>query len=168
MDQGSISHPVPPASFAPRRLTRAERRLGFYLLGSAVVYGGAGLVFWVFPAWCQWVSGWLGEAVGLETGRALPASLWHPLGVSMMFTISCCAAMAGIDPRRNRPFVLPLIVSKLASTAVAIGWLLTGHGLASTLGVVATDLPIAGVTIAMYAAAVRSVNGSWLRGDPPL
>ena len=133
------------------------------MLGSGVVYLLVGAGFWVLPAFNQRVAGLLGAAFGMSEGEALPAALWLPLGVSMMFTIATCALLAAVDPRRNRVFVLPVMVSKAVSTLCAGSLVLFGTGQASALGVVLTDLPLFVATLWMYAAAVRSVNGSWLR-----
>lgn len=150
------------------RLSRWERRFGWFMLGSGLIYAVVGLFFAFFPGTGRLLAGLPGVALGLPEGDALPASLWHPLAVSMMLTIATCALLAGIDPRRNRPYALPVIVSKATSTFTALGLVLAGQAQASALGVVVTDLPILVATAALYAAATRSVNGSWLRGGPPL
>lgn len=146
-----------------QRLAAEERRLGWFMMGCGVVYLAVGLGFWVFPAFNQQIAGLAGVALGLAERDVLPAPLWTPLAVSMMFTIATCSALAAIDPRRNRVFVLPVLVSKAVSTLCAASLLLAGVGQASALGVILTDLPLLLITLWLYVAAVRSVNGSWLR-----
>ena len=75
--------------------------------------------------------------------------------------VGICALLAGIDPRRSRPLAIPLIAALMAGAAVSIlGAFPPSHALA--------DGGLALATLALMESARASVNGSLLRGGPPL
>ena len=150
------------------RLTDAERRFGWFMLICGVVYLLGGIGFWLLPAFNQAIAEVITGFAGLGTSGALPAPMWLPLGISMMWTIAACALIAGVDPRRNRVFAIPVIVSKGVSTAAAAWFVIRGVGQASALAVVITDLPLLIATLWLYRAAMCSVGGRWLVAGPPI
>jgi len=147
-------------------LTDEERRFGTFMLATGTIYGLGALSFGFLPALTQRLGGWGGVALGLPVGVALPGSMWLALGVSMMCMLTLCCLMVARDPRANRPFVLPVLLSKAVSTLYAGVLVLLGQAEASALGTVATDLPLFVVTFFLARSALRSVNGNWLVGGP--
>jgi hypothetical protein len=75
--------------------------------------------------------------------------------------VGLCAMMAGVEPRRSRPLALPLIAALLAGAAVsALSGLPRSH--------VVADGGLAVAVLVLMESARSSVNGSLLRGGPPL
>jgi len=148
-------------------LTAAERRLGWFMLGSGVVYLLGALFFSILPEMSANVAGFTGSLLGFAVVEDSARGLWHPLACGLMFAIASAALMVGIDPRRNRTFAIPVIVSKGSTVLLAVVDLMTREAGASTLGIVVTDFPLFLVTAFLYIGAMRSVGGSWLRNGPP-
>ena len=75
--------------------------------------------------------------------------------------VGVCALLAGLEPRRNRPLAIPLIAALLAGALVSLigGWP-AGHVIA--------DAGLATAAFFLMESARGSVNGSLLRGGPPL
>jgi hypothetical protein len=147
-------------------LTDEERRFGTFMLATAVLYGLGALSFGILPSLTQRWGGLGGAALGLPVGDALPGPMWLVLGVSMMCMLTLCCLMVGRDPRGNRPFVLPVLLSKWVSSLYAGTLVILGQAEASALGTVATDLPLFVATFVLARSAMRSVNGKWLIGGP--
>src|SRR5688500_4402061 len=72
--------------------------------------------------------------------------------------VAGCALLAGLEPRRNRPFALPIALAGLGGTLAAA---LAGDAAAAGIEAAATA-----ATAGLLAAARASVNGPWLRGGP--
>ena len=72
-----------------------------------------------------------------------------------------CALLAGIEPRRNRPLAIPLIAAPMAGAVVSI------MGAWPPMHVLA-DGGLALACLTLMESARASVNGSLLRGGPPL
>ena len=75
--------------------------------------------------------------------------------------VGLCALMAGIEPRRNRPLALPLIGALLGGAILSMlgGWP-RSHVIA--------DGGLAVAIVVLMESARSSVNGSLIRGGPPL
>ncbi|MEL6344018.1 MAG: hypothetical protein AAFV53_12940 [Myxococcota bacterium] len=118
------------------RQTLAERRFGAVML----ILGLSGLVLG------------MGLMVSGDTGWAL--------GGPGRLAVGGCALMAGIEPRRHRPYALPAAIGLTAAALFSVGqgwWTqCVGDGLAAAL---------CWVTIWQ---AKASINGAWLRGGPPI
>jgi len=75
--------------------------------------------------------------------------------------VGLCAMMAALDPRRNRPLALPLTVALLAGAVVsAVEGMPRSH--------VVADGGLGVAVLLLMESARASVNGSLLRGGPPL
>jgi hypothetical protein len=74
--------------------------------------------------------------------------------------LAFCAMMVGIEPRRHRPYSLPVIATASASAALA-----AAHSL---WGLAALDAGIAAMSVVLSEQARRSVSGALLRGGPPI
>lgn len=92
--------------------------------------------------------------IGLWLG-GLAGTSWIPLGLGL----ASSAGLAGLDPRRHRPFAIPVLVGLLAAVAVLL-----------PTDPLAAGLPGVGflVVALAFVSALRSVNGSALRGGPPV
>ena len=79
-------------------------------------------------------------------------------GPGMLIGLGCAGLIGGVEPRRHRPLAWPMVAALLGlgvGGGVRGEWVLAGLGLTIGLGM-----------LALLVAAVRSVNGSWLRGGP--
>lgn len=117
------------------RQTSSERRLG----GAMLLLSAASLV----------------AAVALILTGGGPA-----LGGPGRLAVAACAFLAGIAPRRHRPYALPIVLAAVSAAALEAG--------AGAWGWALLD----GVTglggLWLSEAARRSVNGAVLRGGPPI
>jgi hypothetical protein len=146
-------------------LTRPERRFGWWMMASTALYGFGAFGFWLGPYLGPAAEPYLSFHDGLTAEwLAAGGDTWFALTVSLMFTISCCSAFVAWAPRENRAFAVPVILSKAVSVVVSAVELLTGAGGPTSWSTIVTDLPLLVLTATLYAMAVRSVNGSWLRG----
>ena len=116
-------------------LTQAERRLG----------------------WFVWCLALLNAAIAAGLLGAVEPP---PLGIPGRLALVWCAVMVGIDPRRHRPYLLPVAVALLSSAPLCL-W----HELPGWLTL---DVSLGLVAVAMHEGARRSVNGAFLRGGPPI
>lgn len=82
------------------------------------------------------------------------------LGGPGRLAIGGCALMAGIEPRRHRPYALPALLGLTAASLVALA---AGRWQQAIFDGTASVLVL--VTIWQ---AKASVNGAWLRGGPPI
>lgn len=117
------------------QLTPAERRLGLVMLlfGPLSLAAAAALV-------------WTGHAAAFSApGRV---------------ALALCAAMVGIEPRRNRPFSLPVIATALVGAALAV---VHAHWTLAAL-----DAGVGLLALVTSEQARRSVSGALLRGGPPI
>jgi len=74
---------------------------------------------------------------------------------SGVVAVACSALMVFVDPRRNRPLgLLVVLVCLFAPISSTAGMVVT-----TTLGL---------LSLGFVEAARRSVNGPWLRGGPPI
>ena len=142
-------------------LSPAERRLGSFALASAVVYGAAGLFFAAFPLLTLKLAS-QGGPISLGPG----ARLWHALAVSMMAMLALCCFIAAKAPRENRSFLLPVLLSKLVSTALAaltlLRWTASSaeafSGRRTLFTVIATDFPLFLLTAWLFWQAAPGVR----------
>ncbi len=110
---------------------------------------------------------WLGWELDHERVNALgtPAEyFWVFLGFSMMMTIAACSYVASKDIRKNRSVILPLILSKLASSLCALTFYYS-RGIFAYLVIFITDFPLFLLTLYFYLKAdtgrIPEVYQSW-------
>jgi hypothetical protein len=75
------------------------------------------LVLWIFRT--NPLFTWMGWELPLAQVNAQGSSaeyFWVCLSFSMMMTIATCSYVASKDVRRNRPVIIPLVLSKLSSS----------------------------------------------------
>ena len=145
----------------PPPLSPAERRLGKLALACAALYGGAGLFFAAFPLLTLQLAS-QGGPISLGPG----ARLWHVLSVSMMAMLALCCWQVSKAPRENRAFLLPVLLSKLVSTAMAALTLLRWSafspeafsGRRTLFTVIGTDFSLFLVTAWLYWKAAPGVR----------
>lgn len=126
-----------------------ERRLRQFLTLSAVAYGIGAAVFAARPEGTA-------RDLGLIGGPAPePARLWNALSVAYMATIATTAAVAARDPLRHSSALPALVAAKVTSSAMLADQYRRTGARGYLVGV-ATDLPLAIATAALYARARRA------------
>jgi len=98
---------------------------------------------------------WLGWKLGHETVNAhgtLAEYFWVFLSFSMMMTIAACSYVASKDIRKNRSVIIPIILSKLASSLSALTFYYS-RGIFAYLAIFITDFPLALLTLYLYVKA---------------
>jgi hypothetical protein len=95
-------------------LTAAERRLRALLRFWTLLFGAGAISFGADPDRST-------GSLNLLPGASLPVSTekyWNALAVSLMATLTTLCAIASIDVRRRRSFVVPVLVSKAVSSGM--------------------------------------------------
>jgi hypothetical protein len=98
--------------------------------------------------------------------RAAPASsgpdaqFWNVLAVAMMSAVGTACLVTAGRPRERRHAVLPVIVAKLTSSGVAAAHLIAAGRSPMLVAVVATDLPLCLLTLAIYRMAAPGVRSA--------
>jgi len=77
---------------------------------------------------------------------------WVFLGFSMMMTIAACSYISSKDIRKNRSVIVPIILSKLASSLSALTFYYS-RGIFAHLAIFITDFPLALLTLYLYVKA---------------
>ncbi|MFT4975692.1 MAG: hypothetical protein ACI8S6_001579 [Myxococcota bacterium] len=82
------------------------------------------------------------------------------LGGPGRLAVAACALMVGIEPRRHRPYSLPIILASVTACVLAAG--------DSAWGAAVWDGVVGFGGIWLSESARRSVSGAVLRGGPPI
>lgn len=101
-------------------MTRSERHLKLFMKASAVTYLVVGFAFLLAPSRILGFTNWLGK-ISPFTGLLvdIPSSaetFWVSMSFSMMMTIATLCFVVQHNVRKNKGYVIPLLVSKLASS----------------------------------------------------
>jgi hypothetical protein len=125
-----------------------ERQLRRFLALSAVAYGVGAALFAARPDGTA-------RDLGLVGGSPPePARLWNALSVAYMATIATTAAVAARDPLRHAGALPVLVAAKVTSSAMLADQYRRTGSRGYLVGV-ATDLPLAVATAALYWRARR-------------
>jgi hypothetical protein len=137
-------------------LSAQERRLAGFCRFFAVVYFAGAAVFAFAPQLTLRVAT-LGAAAR-PTGAE--AQFWNVLAVAMMTAVGTACLVTAGNPRERRHAVLPVAVAKLTSSAVAAAHLIASGHSPALVAVVATDLPLFLLTLAVYRMAAPGVRSA--------
>jgi hypothetical protein len=144
-------------------LTPQETRLAAFSRFFAAVYFSGALCFAAFPG----VTYRIAALDGSAPAPGPEAVFWNVLAVGMMTAVGTACLVVAARPRERRHAILPVAVAKLTSSALAAVHLL-GDGRSRALAaVLATDLPLFAITLAMYRAAAPGVHSEPAREGPP-
>jgi hypothetical protein len=143
-------------------LSAQERRLAAFCRVFAVVYFAGAAVFALAPQLTLRVAT-LGAAAG--PGGA-EAQFWNALAVAMMTAVGTACLVTAGSPRERRHAVLPVAVAKLTSSGVAAAHLVASGRSPALVAVVATDLPLFLLTLAVYRMASPGVRSARAREEP--
>lgn len=140
-------------------MTREERQLRGFMALSAIVYFAAGLAFALVPSWVLTGLNRLSRLVAPGLPEIpLPAErFWLALAFSLMMTMAALSYATFVNVRRNRGFVVALLISKLASSAsAACFFYLTARHLAY-LVISVVEAQIFLITLLFYLRANRAI-----------
>jgi uncharacterized protein (DUF362 family) len=151
---GCAEPPGPP-------LTREERILKYFMLFSFVTYLIVGLLFALLPVW---VIGLISDIADIIFGSVHPAFLtymqsdqrfWVSMTFSMMMTISALSLLAFYNIRRNKIFIVPLLIAKFSSAASGLLYFVFGQRYFANLVIFAVDGVIFWITLKLLLDASR-------------
>jgi len=149
----------------PEALSPQERRLAAFCKLFAAVYALGALGFALAPQ----LTFRLVTLDGAPSGWTPQAVFWNVLAVAMMTAIATACALTAARPREWRHSLLPVIVAKLTSSALALVHLLRmqGPGARAVGAIIATDFPLFVLTLLVYRSAAPGVHASPAREGPP-
>jgi uncharacterized protein (DUF362 family) len=166
--------------------TTSEKYLTYLMRIYSILFLVVGYVFLLFPWFTLevidrlsespillWLLGgnplfkWLGWelAHGKVNAQGTPAEyFWVFLSFSMMMTIAACGYISSKDIRKNRSVIVPLILSKLASSLCAFTFYYS-RGIFAHLVIFISDFPLFFLTLYLYLKAhtgrIPDVYQSW-------
>ena len=153
---GIAAHPAPPS---PSQARRAVRQLRIFLILSGIVYFVVGFAFALLPdqilhvvnAVAQRVTPWLPPAGPLRE------RFWVALAFSMMMTIAALCFIASLNIRRNKGYVVLLLIAKAASTLSALAYFASPtHRQFASLVIVLVDGSLFCLTLYFFVRAQRA------------
>lgn len=143
-------------------LSPQEMRLAAFCRFFAVVYFAGAAVFAFAPELTVRLA-----SLGTFASPSGPAAqFWNALAVAMMTAVGTACLVAAGRPRERRHAVLPVVVAKLTSSAVAAAHLISAGRSPMLVAVVATDLPLCLLTLAIYRMAAPGVRSAPAREAP--
>jgi hypothetical protein len=144
-------------------LTPQENRLAAFCRVFAVLYFAGGLAFAALPEWTYRIA-----TAGADFGVYGPeAAFWNVLAVAMMTGAGTACLVTATRPRERRHAMLPVVVAKLTSSALAAVHLLGAGRSRALAAVFMTDLPLLLLTVAVYRSAAPGVHSAPARELPP-
>jgi len=144
-------------------LTPQESRLAAFCRLFAVVYFAGALCFAISPGLSYRIATLDGDAPALGP----EALFWNVLAVAMMTAAGTACLVTAARPRERRHAILPVAVAKLTSSVLAALHLAGGEGSRALVAVLATDIPLLALTLAVYRAAAPGVHSEPAREEPP-
>ena len=158
--------------------TTSEKCLTYLMRIYSILFLVAGYVFLLFPWYIlKWIDSftentiilwflgenalfkWLGWQLGhgrVNAQQDIPVEyFWVFLSFSMMMTIAACSYISSKDVRKNRSVIVPIILSKLASSLCALIFYYS-RGILAHLVIFITDFPLFLLTLYLY---LKAQNG---------
>jgi uncharacterized protein (DUF362 family) len=139
-------------------MTREERQLKYFMLASAVVYLIVGWVFLLKPGLTFDLMNWLSSALDTKL-KPIPYSVeefWLSLTFSMMMTIAALSFMAFYNVRKNKGYVVCVLISKSMSALSALGLFFFSVRYFAYIGIFLVDGSIFWVTLIFFMRANRA------------
>ncbi len=156
LDGGVTVHPAPPS---PLEARRAIRQLRIFLIVSGIVYFVVGFAFALIPDKILWAINAVSHRVTpwLPSAGPLNERFWVALAFSMMMTIAALCFIASLNIRRNKAYVVPLLIAKAASTLSALAYFASpSHRQLASLVVVLVDGSLFCLTLYFFVRAQRA------------
>src|SRR5207248_4061709 len=149
----------------PAVLTPQESRLAAFCRLFAVMYFAGALCFAILPGLSYRIATLDGDAAALGP----EALFWNVLAVAMMTAVGTACLVTAARPRERRHAILPVVVAKLTSSALAAVHLLrmSGPGSRALAAVIATDFPLFVLTLLIYRSSAPGVHSAPARETAP-
>jgi hypothetical protein len=146
-------------------LSPQERRLATFCRIFASVYAFGAVGFALTPR----LTFRLVTLDAAPMGWTPQAVFWNVLAVAMMTAIATACAVTAGAPRERRHTLLPVVVAKLTSSALAAAHLMRmeGPGARAVAAIILTDFPLFVLTLLVYRAAAPGVHSLPARAAPP-
>jgi len=139
-------------------VTPAERHLRMWMIISAVLYGGAGFMFLLFPHSLLQVLDSFAGLLHLATvlpGAVAAERFWNILAFAMAVTITTASVLVVRDPVGKKDFCIPVLFSKAASWLSALVYFALISRAFAHLVIFLVDFPLFVLTAMFYARAHR-------------
>lgn len=144
-------------------LTAQESRLAGFCRFFALLYFALAGCFALFPGLTYRLATLDSDLPSL-TGEA---AFWNVLAAAMMTACGTACLVTAARPRERRHALLPVVVAKLTSSILAAAHLLGPTRGRALVAVLATDLPLFLVTLAVYRSAAPGVRSEPARDSAP-
>jgi uncharacterized protein (DUF362 family) len=152
-------------------VTREERQLKVLMVMSAITYLVVGFVFLIFPEIILKVFNLISKKVTPSLPE-IPISIgkfWVCLSFSMMMTITVLCFIAQHNVRKNKGYIIPLLISKAASALSGLFVFTFSARYLANLGIALVDGSIFWITLFFYIRANRAffkAQTAFLRKKP--
>jgi uncharacterized protein (DUF362 family) len=152
-------------------ITREEKHLKIFMLISAITYLVVGFAFALVPERILGAVNLFSRILtpGLEESPASVERFWLSLAFSMMMTIAALCYIAQHNIRKNKGYVIPLLISKSASALSALCFFIFSAKYLAYLVIFIVDGSIFWITLFFYIRAHRAffeAQTSFLRRKP--
>jgi hypothetical protein len=152
-------------------MTREERHLRALMIISAITYFVVGLAFVLMPGQILRVFNLCSRIItpGLEEIPLSVEKFWLSMTFSMMMTIAALCYIAQHNIRKNKAYIIPLLISKSASSLSALCFFIFSARYLAYLGIFIVDGSIFWITLFFYVRASKAffeAQTAYLRKKP--
>lgn len=139
-------------------MTREEKQLSYFMAISAVTYLAVGLAFAIAPGAILRGINALSKILmpGLDEIPVSTERFWLSLTFSMMMTIAALSYIAAQNVRKNKGYIIPLLISKSASAISAMAFFIFTARYFAYLAIFLIDGSIFWITLFFYIRANRA------------
>ncbi len=153
------------------RITREEKQLKIFMLLSAIAYFVVGIVFIIMPGYLLELINRLSVAIlpGLDPIPISVEKFWLSLTFSMMMTIAALSFIAQHNIRKNKGYVIPVMISKCASALSSLCFFIFSAKYLAYLVIFMVDGSIFWITLFFYLRANKAffiTQTAYLREKP--
>lgn len=136
-------------------MTHEERILRSFMLFSGILYYVAGSIFVLAPGLVFLSVDTIASFVPGMTGGLNMEKFWLSMSYSMMMTISLLCFIAYYDITKNKGYVVPVLVAKLATSTSSLCFFILGNKYLAYLLIFAVDGALFWITLDLYLQANR-------------
>ena len=152
-------------------MTREEKQLKVFMFLSAITYFLVGIAFAVVPELILDLTNKLSHALTLGLDDIPPSTekFWLSMTFSMMMTIAVLSLIAQHNVRKNKGYIIPLLISKFASAMSAFCFFVFSAKYLAYLIIVIVDGSIFWLTLFFYLRANKAffiAQTAYLRKKP--
>ncbi|MEE9610560.1 MAG: DUF362 domain-containing protein [Desulfatiglandales bacterium] len=154
-------------------MTREERHLRTFMVISAITYLAVGFAFVLMPGQILRVFNLCSRIItpGLEEIPLSTEKFWLSMTFSMMMTIAALCYITQHNIRKNKGYIIPLLISKSASALSALCFFIFSARYLAYLGIFIVDGSIFWITLFFYLRASKAffeAQTAYLRKKPTI